>query len=69
MGFGLGDIVEYKNKDDLRHKGTYKVIMMCRAKNPTNGLWFDAMIYMDVLSELMYVREYNDFLNKFKEKK
>lgn len=46
------------------NKHTYAVIGEVKLKNPSNGEWKDAYLYTDGSS--MYVREKEDFLNKFK---
>ena len=41
----------------------YEVLSSVRAKNPSNGEWFDATLYTDGKGN--YVREAEDFNNKF----
>ncbi len=41
----------------------YEVLFSVRAKNPSNGEWFDATLYTDGKGN--YVRETEDFNNKF----
>ena len=64
----IGDIVEHKSKvskSGYPHDKTY-IIMdeRCRMKDPTTGEWVDAVIYDDEASN-RYVRELNDFIDKF----
>jgi hypothetical protein len=50
-----------------KYKGNeYEVFKQVKMKNPETREWDDAIIYMDRKGDL-YVRERNDFLNKFKE--
>lgn len=64
----LGDIVEHKEKESKSgypHDKTYLIIDdKCRMKDPTTGEWVDAVVYEDT-SHNRYVREKNDFMNKF----
>lgn len=37
----------------------------CKLKCPITGEWYDAIIYKGIEDEKYYVREKNDFFNKF----
>lgn len=44
----------------------YRVIEECRMKDPTTGEWYDAIIYVnDMTDKPKYIREKEDFLKKF----
>lgn len=62
-----GKIVEHIDKTSGKypHDKQY-VIINCaaRSKDVTTGEWYDAVIYG--YGDEMFVREYNDFVNKFK---
>lgn len=64
---GVGDIVEHKNKESKSgypHNGTYLIIDYCRMKNSISREWEDAVIYESPEGK-RYVRELNDFIDKF----
>lgn len=64
---GVGDIVEHENKESKSgypHNGTYLIIDYCRMKNSISREWEDAVIYESPEGK-RYVRELNDFINKF----
>lgn len=52
-------------KNGYSHDGKYHILREARMKNPTNGEWHDCVIYQDIVNEAVYVREKNDFYNKF----
>lgn len=65
----VGNVVEHKDKESTSgysHDGIYRIIDFCRMKNPTTREWVDAVIYRNVRTYEMYVREKNDFEDKFK---
>lgn len=44
----------------------YRFIEECRMKDPTTGEWYDAIIYVnDMTDKPKYIREKEDFLKKF----
>lgn len=63
----IGDIVEHKSKvsdSGYPHNGTYLIIDYCRMKNSISREWEDAVIYENPEGK-RYVRELNDFIDKF----
>lgn len=67
----VGDLVEHINKESKSgypHNKTYAYGGVCRMKNPTTGEWVDGAIYFNIKDGEMqeFVRELNDFNNKFK---
>lgn len=65
----IGDAVEHKDKGSTSgysHDGIYRLMDFCRMKNPTTREWVDAVIYRNVRTYEMYVREKSDFVLKFK---
>lgn len=63
----VGDIVEHidkESKSGYPHDKEYLYKGVCRMKNPTTGEWADAAVYCD--EKQTFVRELNDFNNKFK---
>ena len=46
-----------------KNKHTYTLIQEVRMKIPESGIWVDAVLYED--GNGTYVREKNDFYNKF----
>jgi len=54
-----------------KNKHIYQLLWECKMKDPTTGEWKEAVIYSQVLNsegqcgEEKYVREKQDFLNKF----
>lgn len=67
-------IVEHKNKESesgYPHDGKYVVVSFCRMKNSTTRKWEDAVIYrkfqpLEADGGCYFVREKNDFMDKFK---
>lgn len=43
----------------------YLLLWSCRMECPITGQWFDALIYQDCDSKHLYVREKEDFFDKF----
>lgn len=43
----------------------YVYYFNCKMKNPTTGEWIEAVIYQGVEDNNWYVREKNDFFDKF----
>lgn len=65
----IGDVVEHKDKKSssgYSHDGIYRIMDFCRMKNPSTREWVDAVIYRNVRTYEMYVREKSDFVLKFK---
>lgn len=63
----IGDIVEHESKvskSGYPHNGTYLIIDYCRMKNSISREWEDAVIYENPEGK-RYVRELNDFIDKF----
>lgn len=52
-------------KNGYSHDGEYHFISEARMKNPANGEWCDCVIYQDINTKSLYVREKIDFYNKF----
>lgn len=44
---------------------TYLPLYKCKSKCPSTGEWFDAIIYKGMEDEKCYVREIQDFFDKF----
>lgn len=68
----IGDIVEHIKKEsssEYPHDGIYRIMDFCRMKNPTTREWIDAIIYRNIKTYEMYVRDKSDFEQKFKVKK
>lgn len=68
---GIGDVVEHKNKvskSGYPHNGTYLIVDYCRMKNSISREWEDAVIY-ESPNNKRYVRELNDFIDKFQKVK
>ena len=65
-----GDIVEHKTKgigdSGYSHDSLYFFVKECRMKLPA-GEWIDAIMYDEAGTDRTFVREKNDFYNKFKE--
>ena len=60
---------EHKDKHSdsgYSHDGIYAIQSKARMKCPKTGEWLDAVIYMDIDTSRVYVREESDFYNKFK---
>lgn len=43
----------------------YSPMYWCKLKCPITGEWYDAVFYKGIEDEKYYVREKNDFFNKF----
>lgn len=65
-----GSIIEHKDKtvgaSGYSHDNLYYFMGECRMKLPC-GEWVDAIRYDDIRTKSVYIREKNDFYNKFKE--
>lgn len=64
-----GSVVEHKDKQSnsvYPHTGKYIYEGDCRMKEPVTGSWVDAVIYRDVQTNQIFVRDKRDFLIKFK---
>lgn len=65
-----GSIIEHKDKtvgaSGYSHDNLYYFMGECRMKLPC-GEWVDAIRYDDIKTKAVYIREKNDFYNKFKE--
>lgn len=61
------------NREELRKKlyvypkteNKYLPLRYCKLKCPVTGEWLDAIVYKDIVTEQVYVREKNDFYKKF----
>lgn len=65
----INDAVEHKYKESTSgysHDGIYRIVDFCRMKNPTTREWVDGVIYRNVRTYEIYVREKSDFEDKFK---
>lgn len=65
----IGNVVEHikkKNTSGYPHDGIYRVMDFCRMKDPTTRKWVDAVIYRDIITYEIFVREKSDFENHFK---
>lgn len=65
----VGDVVEHRDKESssgYSHDGIYRIMDFCRMKNTSTREWVDAVIYRNVRTYEMYVREKSDFVLKFK---
>lgn len=65
---GVGDIVEHKNKESesgYPHDGIYAISSFGRMKNSISREWEDAVIYTNTITNECYIRELNDFIDKF----
>lgn len=64
-----GEIIEHKDKsigsNGYSHDGLYYFVKECRMKLPC-GEWIDAVQYDDIKTKKTYIREKNDFYEKFK---
>jgi len=69
-----GDLIEFIDKSPnpktgLSHENTYRFLGKCRVKDPTTREWYLAVMYReDELGGEIYVREWTDFIKKFKKK-
>lgn len=62
----------YQHKDKkigesgYSHDGKYQIVSIeARMKNPTTREWLDCVIYADIDTDVVYVREKQDFFDKF----
>lgn len=61
----------YRHKDKTvgsngySHDGIYLRMVEIRMKSPESGRWYDAVVYKDINTDGVYVREKNDFNDKF----
>lgn len=62
----------YQHKDKTigesgySHDGKYKIVSIeARMKNPTTREWLDCVIYTDIDTSAVYVREKQGFFDKF----
>lgn len=61
-------LYEHKCKDSssgYSHNGKYVLIREVRCKDRVTGEWYDAVEYKDVNKKDIYVREKQDFIDKF----
>uniref|UniRef100_UPI00402527AE hypothetical protein n=1 Tax=Lachnospira eligens TaxID=39485 RepID=UPI00402527AE len=60
-------IKEIRSRTYVYPKTGYKYMPLyrCWMKNPVSGEWFNALIYQGMESGELYVREYEDFFDKF----
>lgn len=67
----MKNLVEHKNKESnsgYSHDGIYEIVGFCRMKDPTTREWVDGIIYRNIETFEVFVRERNDFEDKFKTK-
>lgn len=65
----IRDIVEHKDKKSTgkySHDGMYEIVDFCRMKDPTTHEWINGIIYRNIKTYEIFVREKNDFEDKFK---
>ena len=67
----VGKAFEHKDKSvgesGYSHDGRYRIVNEARMKNPETREWMDCIIYSNVDNESLYVREKDDFFEKFVE--
>lgn len=65
----VGKVFEHKDKSvgesGYSHDGIYRVVNKARMKNPATREWMNCVIYSDIDNGSIYVREINDFFDKF----
>ena len=65
----VGKVFEHKDKSvgesGYSHDGIYRVVNKARMKHPETREWMDCVIYSDIDNGSIYVREMNDFFDKF----
>lgn len=59
-----GDRIEFKDKTQELHRGSYVFLKEALAKHPDTGEWYKVCIYSN--NNGCFVRERNDFFDKFK---
>lgn len=62
----IGQVVEHRIKKKPTDNGLYRIVDFCKMKNPTTREWVDGVIYRNVRTYEIYVREKSDFEDKFK---
>ena len=69
MEAAVDKIYEHKDKNvgesGYSHDGIYRVVNKARMKNPATREWMNCVIYSDIDNGSIYVREINDFFDKF----
>ena len=64
-------VYEHKDKSvgssGYSHDGKYRIVNEARMKNPETREWVNCIIYSDIATGSLYVRESLDFYDKFKE--
>lgn len=69
QGVNIGDIVEHIDKSvgnsGYSHDDKYVYLNDCRMKDSSKG-WIDAVLYYSMEKEQSFIREKQDFFNKFK---
>lgn len=63
------NIYQHKDKSvgesGYPHDGKYVIVEYARMKNPSTREWQECVIYSDIKTESVYVREKQDFFDKF----
>lgn len=71
MGAAVNKVFEHKDKrvgsSGYSHDGKYRLLSEARMKNPETREWMDCIVYSEIVSKCLYVREKSDFFDKFKE--
>jgi hypothetical protein len=69
MEAAVGKAFEHKDKSvgesGYSHDGRYRIANEARMKNPETREWMDCIIYSNVDNGSLYVREKDDFFEKF----
>lgn len=65
----VNNIYQHKDKSvgesGYPHDGKYAIVEYARMKNPSTREWKDCVIYSDIKTKSVYVREKQDFFDKF----
>lgn len=71
MAVAENKVYEHKDKSvgssGYSHDGKYRIVGEARMKNPVTREWLTCIIYSDIATGSLYVREGLDFYDKFKE--
>lgn len=62
----IGQVVEHRINKKPTDNGLYRIVDFCKMKNPTTREWVDGVIYRNIRTYEIYVREKSDFEDKFK---
>lgn len=52
-------------KSGYPHDGKYVIVQYARLKNPATRIWQECVIYSDIKTKSVYVREEQDFFDEF----